>query len=87
MSTATDLKPALAPPPGVTPNFIDPPSQGYVTVVVMVFVLSLTTPIVLARLYTRHFINRRLWWDDCRFQWIPYECLETMAQGLRLCLT
>ena len=59
-------KPALTPPPGVIPNFVNPPSQGYVTVVVLAICLAITTPIVLLRIYVRYFINRRLWWDDCK---------------------
>ena len=59
-------KPALKPPPGVIPNFVNPPSQAYVTVVVLAICLAITTPVVLLRIYVRHFINRRLWWDDCK---------------------
>lgn len=57
----------MKPPPGMTSNFVDPPSQGYVTIIVMVISLSLATPLVLIRMYTRHFINQRLWWDDCKY--------------------
>ena len=60
-----DSRPALDAPPGITSNLIDPPSQGYMTIILMTTFLSLTTPIVLIRIYTRHFINRCLWWDDC----------------------
>ncbi|KAI9747944.1 MAG: hypothetical protein M1815_003738 [Lichina confinis] len=58
------LKPALEPPPGVTPNFVDPPSRSYITVIVVTLGLVLTTPLFLLRMYTRYYINRRLWWDD-----------------------
>ena len=54
------------PPLGVAPNLINPPSQGYNVVVGMSVYLLLTTPIVLARMYTRYYINHRLWWDDCK---------------------
>lgn len=38
----------------------------------MVVFLSLTTPLVIIRIYTRYFINRRLWWDDytCILSWV-----------------
>lgn len=55
--------PAVPPPPGVVPNFTDPPSQAhipqivvYVTLPLMVFFLSL-------RLYTR-LKNSKLGVDD-----------------------
>ncbi len=59
--------PALKWPHGVTPNLIDPPSQGYVCIIAMVIYLVVTTPFVAIRMYTRYFINRRVWWDDCKF--------------------
>lgn len=67
-STIADpnLRPALEAPPGVTSNLIDPPNQQHAIIITMVVYLALTTPFVLARMYTRHIINRRLWWDDCK---------------------
>ncbi|MCJ1469736.1 hypothetical protein MMC07_008377 [Pseudocyphellaria aurata] len=59
-----DLTPAGKPPPGVSTNLKNPPSDAYVIVICMVVYLLLTTPIVLARMYTRQFINRHVWWDD-----------------------
>lgn len=63
--TASD-KPAMKPPRGQTSNFVDPPSQSYVIIVSSVFFLVITTPFLILRIYTRKFINRRLWWDDCK---------------------
>ncbi|MCJ1263282.1 hypothetical protein MMC22_003152 [Lobaria immixta] len=65
-ATASDpnLKPALKAPPGLISNLIDPPSSAYITITCLVIFLSLTTPIVFIRIYTRRFINQRLWWDD-----------------------
>lgn len=61
-----NLTPAGKPPPGVTSNLTNPPSQGYNIIVGMAVYLLLTTPIVLARMFTRHYINRHMWWDDCK---------------------
>lgn len=61
------LIPASTPPPSLTSNLIDPPSQGYLLIVVFVIYLVTTTPIVATRMYTRQFINQKLWWDDCEF--------------------
>lgn len=67
-----DNTPALKAPHGVTSNLINPPSEGDVTIIVMVVFLVCTTPFVLIRMYTRRFITRRMWWDDCKHhQWKP----------------
>lgn len=66
-SSNRDQTPSLAPPPGITPNFIDPPSGAYIVVITTVIFLLLTTPLVCLRVFIRHWINRRLWWDDCKF--------------------
>lgn len=59
--------PSAAPPPGVIPNFIDPPSQAdipriitYVTLPPMLLFLAL-------RNYTRIFITGKLGLDDCQY--------------------
>ncbi|KAL9125699.1 MAG: hypothetical protein Q9217_005144 [Psora testacea] len=66
------LTPAGKPPPELNSNLNDPPSNGYITIIVAAIVISLTTPFVLLRMYIRQFINRRLWWDDytCVLGWI-----------------
>lgn len=61
-----DLTPAGKPPPGVTSNLKNPPSEANIIVICMVVYLLISTPIVIARMYTRQFINRHLWWDDCK---------------------
>ncbi|PHH59526.1 hypothetical protein CDD81_2888 [Ophiocordyceps australis] len=64
LASNPDLTPALAPPPGVISNLVDPPSQGYATIIAMVLYMVIATPCVAARLYTRARIHRKLWWDD-----------------------
>ena len=59
-----NITPAMKPPPGITPNLVDPASEAWITIMVVTLLLAFTTPFVLARMYTRHFINRRVWWDD-----------------------
>lgn len=61
-----NLTPALKAPDGMVSNLVDPPSEAYITIVVLSIFLIVTTPLVLIRLYTRHFITRHLWWDDCK---------------------
>lgn len=64
-TTNPDLTPAMSPPPGVKSILVDPPSQGYKSIIVVVILLALTTPLIFIRLYTRRIISRQLWWDDC----------------------
>lgn len=68
-----NITPALKPPPGVTSNLINPPSRGYITLIVFVTYLGVTTPMVCLRMYVRRFINRKVWWDDCMFS-LPLLC-------------
>ena len=58
ISSDSNLKPAIKPPPGLTSNLVDPPSQGYVTITVMVVMLSFTTPIVAIRDIYEAFYNK-----------------------------
>ena len=57
--------PIAAPPPGVIPNYIDPPSRGWETILVVTVCLTLMVPFFLVRMYSRIFVTRSLGWDDC----------------------
>ncbi|KAF9894149.1 hypothetical protein FE257_009122 [Aspergillus nanangensis] len=56
--------PAAPPPPGVTPNFIDPPGEEYEIYSISIALCSTATVVLLGRLYTRVFILRALGLDD-----------------------
>lgn len=45
--------PAVAPPPGVVPNFVNPPSQAYIPKIVIYVTLPLMVIFLGMRLYTR----------------------------------
>ncbi|MCJ1251768.1 hypothetical protein MMC30_009006 [Trapelia coarctata] len=66
------VTPALAAPPGLTSNLVNPPSQAYITIVVQIVLLVLATPFVFIRLFTRFYVHHGLWWDDasCVLGWI-----------------
>lgn len=56
------------PPPGVEPNFVDPPSQLHGNIALHTVCLTVVTAVVAMRLYTRSFIIRSsLGVDDCEF--------------------
>ncbi|CAD6590843.1 MAG: hypothetical protein ASARMPREDX12_004751 [Alectoria sarmentosa] len=76
------LRPAMEAPPGLHSNLIDPSSTDYLTIIVCVLILVLSTPFVALRLYTRQFITSQVWWDDgcCVLGWI----FEIALTGLLL---
>ena len=56
--------PALAPPSGITPNFIDPPTLSTVVITIDVLFLTLMLPIAILRLYSKIWLARSFWYDD-----------------------
>lgn len=58
--------PLAKPPPGVTSNFVNPPSLATPVIVVNVILLCLMVPVVVLRVYTRARIVRHVDWDDCK---------------------
>ena len=59
--------PALEPPAGVIPNFVNPESLTTVTVIVMTICISLATVGLGLRVTARFYIDRKLHWDDCGY--------------------
>lgn len=58
--------PALPPPPGVIPQFDDPPNMKTLAMAVEITCFLLSTITLCIRMYTRIFIFRRLSWGaDC----------------------
>lgn len=52
-------KPALEPPDGITPNFVDPPTIHHVHVIVATIALSLSVVAVAARTFARVIILKK----------------------------
>lgn len=57
--------PGEAPPPGVLPNFVDPPSAATAALVVCIVMLSLEVLFAGTRLYTNIRSHHKLHLDDC----------------------
>ena len=75
-----NITPALKPPPGVKSNLVNPSSHGYVTVIVFVVFLGVSTPLLCLRMYVRRYINRRVWWDDCTLSFfLPFSLLQCIS--------
>ena len=60
-----DQFPSAPPPPGVTPNFINPPSLENAIIAVTATTLTLTLSLLAIRLYTTLRITHSASYDDC----------------------
>lgn len=56
--------PALPPPSGVVPNFVDPETRAPVIIVFCALSLGLMWPILITRLYSKIWILHSFGWDD-----------------------
>ncbi|KAF6238584.1 hypothetical protein HO173_003089 [Letharia columbiana] len=56
--------PALQPPAGVQPNFVNPEDRGYILNSVATVLLCLMVSLFANRVYTKLFIIRKMGWDD-----------------------
>ncbi|KAL2288654.1 hypothetical protein FJTKL_03347 [Diaporthe vaccinii] len=65
MST-TDIMdmPAITPPPGVVPNFDDPPNSNTMALVIISVCLAVTTIAMVLRFYSRWAVVRMVQWQD-----------------------
>lgn len=57
--------PITIPPPGVTPNFVNPQTIAPAIVAIGVVMAILTVSFVLLRLYSNHHAKRKFGIDDC----------------------
>ncbi len=57
--------PAMAAPPGVKPNFVDPPNLRGHYLVTIVSTVMISTCAILVRTYTKFRIIRKVGWEDC----------------------
>ncbi|KAF7502448.1 hypothetical protein GJ744_005794 [Endocarpon pusillum] len=62
--------PSGPPPPGVIPNFVDPPTNAHISVIVLSIMLSLMLIFVLLRVYSNFWISHRFAISD-------YACILT----------
>ena len=62
-----NVTPAMPAPPGQHSQLVNPPQQTLPTILLLVFAIALSAPFVALRMYTRRYITRKLWWDDCKY--------------------
>jgi hypothetical protein len=66
-SSILDETPAMLPPDGQTTNFINPPDIYMISVASSTLGLALTIVFVGIRLYTKCFLLKKLYWEDCEY--------------------
>lgn len=64
MRSANYTEGVMPPPPGVTPNFINPESNAWQLVLPSVLLTVIAIAVYLLRLYTSYFIVKRCYPDD-----------------------
>ena len=57
--------PALAPPPGLRPKFVDPEDRGPHVIAVVIFFFVLALVFYFIRCWTKFYVVRAVSWDDC----------------------
>jgi hypothetical protein len=66
--------PALAPPPGVKPNFVNPDNLAHPGLAVLQ--LTIATLVVLMRIYTKLGVLRKMQAEDCEYLFSTSRKLE-----------
>jgi hypothetical protein len=59
--------PAAKPPPGVVPNFDNPPNSNQKIRILCILASVIGTLFVIMRLYTRLVLLRKIMFEDCTF--------------------
>ena len=62
-----DQMPGLKPPPGVTPNFINPVNYQNTIVATLAVCLTVATLFTALRLYSKIFIIKSVALEDCKY--------------------
>lgn len=67
LSLREEIVGTVPPPPGVTPNFIDPPSLQHIILITNITLSFFSTFFVALRLYTTGLIIHSVGVDDCKY--------------------
>ncbi|KAH8702770.1 hypothetical protein GQ44DRAFT_631348 [Phaeosphaeriaceae sp. PMI808] len=62
----------IPPPPGITPDFANPPSRAQAIIIIHIVFTSISTLFIGLRFYTARFITRHVRVDDCRLFYYSY---------------
>ena len=69
---------AIPPPPGVTSNFVNPANCSRHLVVTGSVLAGIMVVFIAARAYTKTFITRKFFWDDCPFPLTPFSSKDLL---------
>ena len=69
--------PAMKPPPGVTPNFVNPESLRTYWILMMCMCLTFSTMFVFMRMYTKLVLIKSHGWEDCELKTRCIICVAT----------
>ncbi len=72
--------PALAPPPGATPNLTSPSNGNSLVLVVTILCLSVVSLLVRIRAYSRIFGLRKIRLEDCGWHFLSFRDTEDAKQ-------
>jgi hypothetical protein len=78
--------PLVPPPPGVTPNLIDPPSLAPTILITGIVFLILATSFFLVRAYSKLWISRNWGMDDCEFLCFS-RLLKDLSSSSLICIS
>lgn len=80
MNTTSELVGTFPPPPGVTPNFINPESTASQVVLCTILTLVFMIPFFVLRMYTKKYILKRIDPEDCKYRVYPVPDTEAKYQ-------
>ena len=66
MAALFDNFPALAPPPGVVPNFTNPYTTAPPVRIAMAVMVGVATAACIARIFTKAYVMRQFQAEDCK---------------------
>ena len=74
--------PALAPPTGVLPNFVDPENVHVAVYVTGILCVFISTLVFWIRVYTRLYIFGETEWEDCKFSSSGFIMIKIIANSI-----
>lgn len=63
--------PGMAPPPGVKPNFVNPPNLEKEFYIDLILCLTISVLVVAMRMWTKVRVMRKVMIEDCKRNWLP----------------
>ena len=81
-----DTTPALAPPPGMVPNFVDPFTLNNYLILTSTVCLALTTVMIMIRIITKAYVIKIVTLEDCkRFVFPTVKQISNFSRCYNIC--